>query len=107
MVAEQIRQEVEVTFEDMGVLEDDSGIEAFILDWNWEEAPPPFYVIADGRRFAYSGETLLVKGHGAQLGRVVKEHEGAGRLVLFVERQGRLLVYVHDPAAQADDGDDE
>ena len=99
MVAEQIRQEVEVSFGDMGVLEDDAGVQAFVLDWNWEPAPPPFYVIVEGQRFAYSGETLLVKGHGAQFARLVSEHEAAGRLVLFVEREDRLLVYVHDPAA--------
>ncbi|MSP22204.1 MAG: hypothetical protein EXR66_04200 [Dehalococcoidia bacterium] len=106
MVAEQIRQEVAVSFEDMGVLEGDSGIETFILDWNWEVAPPPFYVAVDARRFSYTGETLLVKGHGAKFGRVVQEHASAGRLVIFVERAGRLLVYVHDPAV-TDDGDDE
>lgn len=103
MVAEQIRQEVEVSFEDMGVIEDETGVQAFILDWNLEPAPPPFYVIAEGRRFAFSGETLTVKGHGAKFGRVVTEHEAAGRLVLFVEREGRLLIYVHDPAAQDDE----
>jgi hypothetical protein len=104
MVADIIRQEVEVSFEDMGVLADDeSGVEAFILDWNWEAAPPPFYIRVGERRFAYSGETLLVKGHGAKFARVVKEHEEGGRLALFVEREGRLLIYVHDPAAIEDD----
>ena len=103
MVAELIRQEVQVSFEDMGVIEDDSGVQAFILDWNLDPAPPPYYIWVDGRRFAYAGETLPVKGHGATFGRVVTEHEAAGRLVMFVEREPRLLVYIHDPAAQDDD----
>ena len=105
MVAEQIRQEVEVGFEDMGVLEDDAGVQAFILDWNLEPAPPPYYVVVEGRRFAYSGETLLAKGHGASFLGVVTTHEAAGRLVMFVEREGRLLIYVHDPAAVEDEED--
>ncbi len=103
MVADLIRQQVDVTFEQMGVLSDEDGDETFILDWNWEAAPPPYYVNVEGRRFAYSGETLLAKGHGAKLARLMREHQGAGRLVIFVERAGRLLVYVHDPAARDDD----
>lgn len=104
MVAELIRQQVDVSFDDMGVLVDENlGVEAFILDWNLDPAPPPFYLNVADRRFAYSGETLLVKGHGAKFGRIVQEHEAAGRLALFVERAGRLLIYVHDPAATEDD----
>jgi hypothetical protein len=106
MVAEQIRQEVDVTFDQMGVIEDDEGTQAFLLDWNLEAAPPAYYVRVDGRRFAYTGETLLTRGGGALFGKVVKEHEAAGHLVLFVEREGRLLIYVHDPAAQDDEGDE-
>jgi hypothetical protein len=103
MVADLIRQQVDVSFEEMGVLADEEGVEAFTLDWNLEEAPPPYYLNVAGRRFAYTGETLLVKGHGAKFGAVVKEHEAGGRLVIFVERAGRLLIYVHDPSATDDD----
>lgn len=103
MVAELIRQQVDVSFDDMGVLEDESGTQAFILDWNLDEAPPAYYLNVEGRRFSYTGETLLVKGHGAKFGRIVREHEAAGRLAVFVERAGRLLIYVHDPAAPDDD----
>lgn len=103
MVAELIRQQVDVTFEEMGVLADDDGAEAFILDWNWEDAPPPYYLNVEGRRFSYTGETLLVKGHGAKFGQLVRDHEAAGRLAMFVERAGRLLIYVYDPSAQDDD----
>ncbi len=106
MVAELIRQQVDVTFDQMGVLSDDEGSEAFILDWNLEDAPPPYYLSVEGRRFSYTGETLLVKGHGALFGRIVREHEAAGRLAMFVERAGRLLIYVHDPSAQDDDEDE-
>ena len=106
MVAELIRQEVEISFEEMGVIEDDSGVQAFMLDWNLDPAPPPYYLWVDGRRFAYSGETLPTKGHGATFGRVVAEREAAGQLVMFVERDPRLLIYVHDPAAQDDETDE-
>lgn len=107
MVAELIRQQVDVSFEDMGVLVDENtGAEAFILDWNLDPAPPPYYLNVEGRRFAYSGETLLVKGHGAKFGGIVKAHEAAGRIALFVEREGRLMIYVHDPAATEDDAEE-
>ncbi len=105
MVAELIQQQVEVKFEQMGVLEDEAGTQAFILDWNLEPAPPPYYLVIDGRKFAYSGETLLVKGHGARFGRIVREHEAAGRIAMFVERDSRLLLYVFDPSAVDDDSE--
>lgn len=105
MVAELIQQQVEVKFDQMGVLEDEAGTQAFILDWNLEPAPPPYYLVIDGRRFAYSGETLLVKGHGARFGRIVREHEAAGRIAMFVERSARLLIYVFDPSAADDESE--
>lgn len=107
MVADLIRQQVDVSFEDMGVLVDENtGAEAFILNWNLDAAPPPYYLNVEGRRFAYSGETLLVKGHGAKFGAIVKAHEAEGRIALFVERDGRLMIYVHDPAATEDDAEE-
>ncbi|MFN8639319.1 MAG: hypothetical protein U0360_07645 [Dehalococcoidia bacterium] len=105
MVAELIRQQVEVSFDQMGVLEDEAGTQAFILDWNLEPVPPPYYLLIDGRRFAYSGETLLVKGHGARFGRIVREHEAAGRIAMFVERETRLYIYVFDPSAADDESE--
>lgn len=103
---------VEATFEDMYVLiaGDALGdVDAFAINWNEHPDPPPFYVVVDGKRFAYTGLTYLVRGYGAELPRFVREEEEAGRLVLFVERDSRLLSYTYDPEAEseADDNGDE
>lgn len=91
-----------VTFDELYVLES-GGVDCFVLDWNEAPALPPYYITVDGRRFAYTGTTYLVKGHGAQLPQWVQAEEAAGRLALFVERDGRLMGYLHDPAAGAED----
>jgi len=93
---------VEVTFEDMYVLAA-GDMDAFALNWNERDTPPPFYVVVDGKRFAYTGLTFLVRGYGAALPKFVQEEEQAGRLALFVERDDRLLSYVYDPEAEVED----
>lgn len=102
MVTDVFRHEVEVGFDDLSVLSEED-VHVFLLNWNLEESPPPYYLDVDGRRFAYTGSTLLIKGYGASTRRVVQEHEAEGRLVLFVERGGRYLIYAHDPAAEDED----
>lgn len=96
---------VELTFDDMYVLAADE-IEAFAVDWNEEPSPPPFYVMVDGRKFVYGGLTFLVRGYGAELPDWVKAEEEAGHLVLFVEREDRLLAYSYDPEAEAEEDED-
>ena len=91
-----------VTFDELYVLES-GGVDCFVLDWNEQRALPPYYVTVDGRRFGYTGLTYLVKGHGASLPKWVQDEEAAGHLTLFVERDDRLIAYVHDPAAIDED----
>ena len=93
---------VAMTFDDMYVLAAGE-VDAFAVNWNEEDTPPPYYVEVDGKRFAFNGLTFLVRGYGAALPRFVQEEEAAGHLVLFVERGTRLLSYVYDPAAEAED----
>jgi len=90
---------VELTFEDMYVLTAED-VDAFAVNWNEHPSPPPFYVIVDGKKFAYVGQTYLVRGYGAELPEWVKAEDAEGHLVLFVEREGRLLAYSYDPAAE-------
>lgn len=96
---------VTVTFDDMFVLET-GGSPAFAINWNEEPTPPPYYITVDGRRFAYTGMTFLIRGHGAPLPNWVRDEEGAGHLVLFVERNNRLMGYSFDPSATDDEGED-
>lgn len=96
---------VELTFEDFYVLTADD-VDAFAVDWNEEPDPPPFYVIVDGKKFAYVGQTYLVRGYGAELPDWVKAEDEAGHLVLFVERGGRLLAYSYDPNAEVDEDEE-
>lgn len=96
---------VEVTFQDMYVLSAED-VDAFAMNWTEREDPPPFYVTVDGRRFAYTGMTFLVRGYGADLPKFVREEEAAGHLVLFIERDSRLLSYVFDPEAETDEGEE-
>lgn len=100
-----ISSEVEVAFDDMTVLSE-QGIDVFVLAWTQDETPPPFYVTVAERRFTFSSTTFLVRGHGAQLAEYVREQEGEQRTVLLVERDGRYLIYLHDAAAPAEDGDE-
>lgn len=93
---------VSLTFEAFYVLTAED-IDAFAVNWNEEPSPPPYYVDVDGKRFAYTGLTFLVRGYGAELPRWVKEEEAAGHLVLFVEREERLLAYSYDPAAEVEE----
>ncbi|MDA0271386.1 MAG: hypothetical protein O2798_09515 [Chloroflexi bacterium] len=95
---------VGLTFQDFYILSS-GGVDAFAINWTEQDEPPPFYVTVEGRRFAFNGLTYLVKGYGAQLPQWVREEEAAGRLVLFVERDDRLMCYVHDPAATEDDAE--
>ena len=97
---------VTITFADMYVLAAGE-VDAFAINWNEEDAPPPYYVQVDGKRFAFNGLTFLVRGYGAALPRFVQEEEAAGHLVLFVERGTRLLAYVYDPEAEAEDDEAE
>lgn len=90
------------TFDELYVLES-GGVDCFVLNWNEAPALPPYHITVDGRRFAYTGTTYPVKGHGAALPRWVRDEEAAGRLALFVERDGRLMAYLHDPSAVEDD----
>lgn len=97
---------VELTMDDLYVLTADD-VDAFAVNWNEQPAPPPFYVVVDGRKFALTGQTYLVRGFGAELPDWVKAEDAAGHLVLFVERDGRLLAYSFDPDAESDEDEAE
>jgi hypothetical protein len=98
--------EVAVTFDDMTVLSE-GGIDVFVLNWNEAADPPPFYIDVEGRRCSYALETFLVRGHGAVLADRLREHEAEGRTPLLLERDDRYLLFLHDPAAEAEDGEAE
>lgn len=93
--------EREVTFDEMTVLSED-GVDVFHLNLVEEAQTPPYYVVVDGRRFAFSGRTYLIQGHGAVMPRELAEEQEAGRLPIIVERGDRYYLYLHDPAAEAD-----
>ena len=93
---------VTLTFEDFYILTT-GDVDAFAVDWNEQATPPPYHVTVEGKRFAYTGITFLVKGHGAELPSWVQAEEAAGHLVLFVERETRLMAYVFDPEAEEDE----
>lgn len=97
---------ITLTFDDLFVLSA-GDVDAFVYDTAESPVPPPYYITIDGRRFALGGVTFLEQGHGAVLPRWVREEEAAGHLVMFVRRNGRLMGYVHDPAAAGEDGDEE
>ena len=96
-----------VGFDDMTVLSE-GGVEVFLLNLDAQEEPPPYYVDVNDRRFHLGSDSFLIFGHSASLPRFVREHEEAGQLVLVVERGGRYLTYLHDPAAadEEDEADD-
>ena len=96
---------ITLTFDDLFVLSG-GDVDAFVYDMAESPVPPPYYITVDERRFALSGMTFLEHGHGAVLPRWVREEEAAGRLVMFVRRNERLIGYVHDPAAVSDDDDE-
>lgn len=91
-------------FDDLFVLST-GGRDVFVYNMNEAATPPPFYLTVDGRRFHLTGASYLEQGHGAVLPQWVREEEAAGRLVMFVLRNERLLAYLHDPAeSEEDDG---
>lgn len=97
---------ITLAFDDLFVLST-GDVDAFVYDMAEATEPPPYYITIGDRRFALSGLTFLEQGHGAVLPRWVREEEAAGRLVMFVRRNERLMGYVFDPAAAGDDEGDE
>ena len=95
-----------LVFDDLFVLSTGE-VDAFVYDMADSPTPPPYSITVDDRRFALGGLTFLESGHGAVLPRWVREEEAAGRLVMFVRRNERLMGYVFDPAAAGDDEGDE
>ena len=105
--ADEMQEQIEVGFEDLMVVSDDEGADVFALNWNEPPYPPPFFIVVAGRRFRFSGKTFLLKGYGASMARFLREQEAEGRLVMLVERDNRLYIYVHDPAVEAEAEDEE
>ncbi len=95
---------VEARFGDLTVLSQD-GVDIFVLPWDADGAPPPFYVNVDGRSFHFTSRTFLYDGHGATMPRYVQEEEAEGRIPLLVERNDRYYIYSHDPNAEAEDAE--
>ncbi len=83
---------LQVEFADLYVLAT-GGVDVFVLNWNEKLSPPPFTIFVSGNQFLYQGHTYLVNGHGAVLPQWVSEQEIEGNLVMFVEREGRLMAY--------------
>ena len=98
--------EVDVTFDDMTVLTE-GGADVFVVNLNDSDEPPPYYVAVSGRRFRFEGATFLIQGHSALMPEWVREHAAEGRLVLLGERDDRYLRYVHDPAEEMEDDEEE
>lgn len=97
--------EVEVGFDDLTVLSEGEA-DVFVLNFNGDDGPPPYYVTVNGRRFSFTGETFLIFGHSASLADWVREQEAEGMLVLLGERDDRYLRYVHDPAAELEEAEE-
>ena len=98
--------ELDVTFDDMTVLSE-GGADVFVVNLNESDEPPPYYVAVSGRRFSFEGATFLIHGHSALMPEWVREHAAEGRLVLLGERDDRYLRYIHDPAEEMEDDEDE
>jgi hypothetical protein len=107
MTSDTAEQATELTvgFDDLFVLST-GGVDAFVLNWNEAENPPPYYIDVGDRRFAFTADTYLVTGHGADLPEFIQAEEAEGRLTLLVEREGRYLVYSYDPNAPEDEEDE-
>ncbi|MYE46563.1 MAG: hypothetical protein F4X25_07395 [Chloroflexi bacterium] len=97
--------EIEVGFDDLTVLSEGDA-DVFVLNFNGEDGPPPYYVTVNGRRFSFTGDTFLIFGHSASLSSWVREQEAEGMLVLLGERDDRYLRYVHDPAAELEEAEE-
>ena len=90
--------ELAVGFDDLTVLsEGDSDI--FVINLNEDDAPPPYYITVNERRFSFTGETFLIFGHSATLSNWAQEQETLGLLPLLAERDDRYLRYTHNPAS--------
>ena len=94
--------DIVVTFDDMTVLSED-GVDVFLLGWDEYENPPPYFVEVADRRFSFTSQTFLIRGHSAELPRFVREQDAEGRTTLLVERDGRYLIYLYDPSEGLDD----
>jgi hypothetical protein len=82
-------------------------IDVFSLNLNTWDEPIPFYLSVEGREFALQPKnTYLAVGYGGALPAWLREEDEAGRLTVLVERDGRYLVYGHDPTA-VDEDDEE
>jgi len=101
--AEEMQEQIGVGFDDLMVISGEEGADVFALNWNEPPYPPPFFIVVAGRRFRFSGKTFLLKGYGALLADFMREQESEGRLVLLVERDNRLYIYLHDPAVEVED----
>ncbi len=94
--------EVKVSFDDMTVFSE-GGVDVFVLNWDHSDDPPPYYVDVAELRFAFSASTMLVTGHRDLLPNYVREQQAEGRIPLFVERDERYYIYLHDPHAGEDE----
>lgn len=94
--------DIAVTFDDMTVLSE-GGVDVFLLGWDGHEDPPPYFVEVADRRFSFTSNTFLIRGHSAELPQFVREQEAEGRTTLLVERDGRYLIYLYDPSEGLDD----
>lgn len=96
----QVLTEREYTLDEMTVLSED-GVDVFHLNLVEDPGLPPYYLSVDGRRFAFSGRTYLIQGHGAVMPRELTAEMDEGRLPIIVEREDRYYLYLHDAAAEA------
>lgn len=79
-------------------------IDVFSLNLNTWEEPIPFYLNVEGRQFSLQPKnTYLATGYGGALPAWLREEDEAGRLTVLVERDGRYLVYSHDPTVVEED----
>ena len=103
-VEEDETSAIVVGYDDLELLET-GDVDAFVLSLNEHQGAAPYYVEVDGRRFTLQRDTYLVRGHGAHMPAWIRAQEAEERLVLLAERNGRYLVYIHDPSASDDEDD--